>query len=161
LERITASNVRALNKVQPIAIKTQLAHGYRPENARADVWPLSQADDGRTLWVGPDDELHVCFVESPTTGYRWQPRSDPSELEVVGDEPVIADGASITAYGAERIRHVWWRAASHTESAIAADLRRGFGPDGVAEHFEVVVHVRPGRTGDSDHGVSRRQLELS
>lgn len=160
LERITAANLRALVKVQPIDIKTELALGHRPENARADVWPLSQADDGRTLWVSPDDELHVSLVESPTTGYRWRPQSAASELEIAGDEPVTTDVANSPVYGAERLRHVWWRAAAPTQAAIAADLRRGFDPDGVAERFEVAVHVQRARTGDSDHGVSRRQLQL-
>jgi Zn-dependent peptidase ImmA (M78 family)/predicted secreted protein len=160
LDRITAANLRALASVQPIDIKTELALGRRPENARADVWPLSQADDGRTLWVRPDDELHVSLVESPTTGYRWRPQSAASELEIAGDEPVTRADANTSVYGAERLRHVWWRAAAPADAAIAAELRRGFETDGVAEHFEVAVHVQPSLTGDSDHGVSRRQLQL-
>ena len=160
LERITASNMRTLVHVQPIDIKTELALGRRPDNARADVWPLSQADDGRTLWVSLDDELHVSLAESPTTGYRWRPEPTPAELEVAGDEPVTPADADPAAYGAQRLRHVWWRAVSPTETAIAADLRRSFDPDNVADRFKVAVHVQPGRTGDSDHGVSRRQLQL-
>lgn len=165
LERISAANLEALARVHPIDIKTGLALGRRPENARADVWPLSQADDGRTLWVSPDDELHVSLVESPTTGYRWRPQPDSSELHVAGDEPVTNGDEPVTngdepVYGAKRLRHVWWRAVAPTDGAIAADLRRGFDPHGVAERFEVTVHVQPSRTGQSDHGVSRRQLQL-
>lgn len=158
LDRITTANMRALQRVQPIDIKTELAHGHRPANARADVWPLSQSDAGRTLLISPDDELHVSLVESPTTGYRWSPDAATDELQMAGNEPVVDSAGAV--YGAERVRHVWWRAQAPTTAAIAADLRRGFDPDAVAAHFEVSVHVEPGRTGDSDRGVSRRQLQL-
>lgn len=160
LERISAANMQALLKVRPIVIKTELALGRPPENARADVWPLSQADDGRTLSVSRDDELHVSLLESPTTGYRWQTRDGANELEFVGEEPVAHVDAGSRVYGAQRLRHVWWRAGPPTRTTIGADLRRAFEPDGVAEHFEVAVHVQPSRTGDSDHGVNRRQLQL-
>ncbi len=159
MERISVPNLQALLKVQPITIKTELALGRRPVNARADVWPLSQADDGRTVSVSRDDELHVSLLESPTTGYRWQPRDDSNQLEFVGEEPVQRDAGS-RVYGGERLRHVWWRAGPPTHAAIGADLRRGFEPDAVAEQFEVAVRVEPSRTGDSDHGVNRRQLQL-
>lgn len=160
LKRITAANMRELLRFQPIDIKTELALGHRPVNARADVWPLSRDDNGRTLWIRPDDEVHVRLLESPTTGYRWRPDEPTAQIEMVGDEPVQGDAAEGRVYGADRTRHVWWRALAPAQAAVAADLRRSFDLDAVADRFEVLLHVVPTLTGESDHGVNRRQLQL-
>lgn len=160
LERITPAVTRQLLKVSPIDIKTGLAAGHKPENSRADVWPLTRADDGRRLAVGLDDEVHVCLVESPTTGYRWRPTPGVDELQIVGDEPLRPDSDHDGSYGAERLRHLWWRALAPTDAALAADLRRSFDPDAIADRFQISVHVEPARTGEADRGVSRRQLQL-
>jgi Zn-dependent peptidase ImmA (M78 family)/predicted secreted protein len=160
LERINATNAHELLKAQPIEIKTELAFGHRPANARADVWPLSKEDDGRTLQISRDDEVHVRLVESPTTGYRWRPEQPDGQLELVGDEPVRAVPPGERVYGAERVRHVWWRATGPADGAVAADLRRSFDADGAADRFEVGLRVMPSLTGDSEHGVNRRQLQL-
>lgn len=158
LDRITATNTRDLLKAHPIDIKAELALGRRPANPRADVWPLSREDGGRTLRISPEDEVHVRLTESPTTGYRWRPDQPAAEIQIVGDEPVNGDSTGGRVYGAERTRHVWWRALAPTETGIAVDLRRSFDPGAVADHFEVALHVVPTVTGKSDHGVSRRQL---
>ena len=153
LDRISTANVQQLMKVRPLTIKTELALGRPPQNARADVWPLTPADDGRTLNVSRDDELHLSLLESPTTGYRWRPRGD---VDLVGEETAAPTGDRV--YGASRLRHVWWRAGAPTSTTIGADLSRGFEPKESAGRIEVAVHVQPGRTGESDHGVNRRQL---
>ncbi|MBA3422829.1 MAG: ImmA/IrrE family metallo-endopeptidase [Thermoleophilaceae bacterium] len=161
LGRINAANARELLKLSLIDIKTELTLGHRPANARADVWPLLREDAGRTLSIRPDDEVHVRLVESPTTGYRWRPDQPAAPIEIVGDEPVPDAAAQGRAYGAERTRHMWWRALAPTETAVAADLRRSFDPDAVADRFEIALRVLPTITGESDHGVSRRQLQLA
>lgn len=159
LERITTSNTRELLRAHPIDIKTRLAHGHRPGNARADIWPLSQADDGRVLWVSPQDEIHVSLDESPTTGFRWDLSTAPKEVEVVGDEPLTrTDDHQV--YGRLRTRHFWWRALAPAHTALGADLRRSFDPEGVAERFEVTVNIVANPIGDAEQGVSRRQLQL-
>jgi predicted secreted protein len=160
LDRITFGVAQDLLKVSPITIKTALAAGQKPANARADVWALTRGDDGRRLAIGLDDEVHVSLEESPTTGYRWRPTPDVDELQIVGDEPLPQQFGD-ESYGAERLRHLWWRAMAPTEAALAADLRRGFDADAIADRFEVTVQVEPARTGDADHGVSRRQLQLA
>lgn len=62
----------ALLNVQPIEIKQGLAHGHRPVNRNADVWPL----DARTSYVHRldvtiEDEIVIALPENRTTGHRW------------------------------------------------------------------------------------------
>ena len=160
LERITSNNARNLLRVQPIDIKTQLAHGERPANSRADVWPVDVNDNGRDLWVGLDDEVHALLPETPTTGYRWRPLRNSDAVEVAGDRPVR--DTDFTAYGSARERHVWWRALRPAQTAIAADLSRSFdeGTRAPEERFEISLHIAPRLTGESGQGVSRRQLQV-
>jgi Zn-dependent peptidase ImmA (M78 family)/predicted secreted protein len=159
LERISATNAKSLLGVQPIDIKTQLALGERPANARADVWPVSVDDNGRELWVGLDDEVHALLTETPTTGYRWRPDADSDAVQIAGDEP-IRDRMD-SGYGTERERHLWWRALAPADTAIAAGLRRSFQEANTPqERFEICLHVAAPLTGESGRGVSRRQLQL-
>lgn len=161
LDRITISNARDLLRARPIDIKTELALGTRPANSRADVWPLTLDDSGRQLWVGPQDELHAVLPESPTTGYRWRPAPPDAAIEIAGDQPLPTNGSGPRRYGTTRKRHMWWRALQPADVSVAAELSRSFerDPDPV-QRFEVSLHVLPSRTGESDHGVSRRQLQL-
>jgi Zn-dependent peptidase ImmA (M78 family)/predicted secreted protein len=160
LERISAANARALHQQHPIDIKTDLALGHRPANARADVWPLAREDDGRTVWVSPEDEVHIRLNETPTTGYRWRLADLAEDVTLVGDERVER-GEDERVYGATRTRHVWWRALAPADTAVAAELARSFDPDGIAERFQVALHVVANPIGDAEQGVSRRQLKLS
>lgn len=157
LQRIGTANARALHQQHPIDIKTDLALGHRPANARADVWPLAREDDGRTLVVSQGDEVHVSLRETSTTGYRWRLADLAEDVTLVGDERVEGE----RLYGATRTRHVWWRALAPADTAVTAELIRPFDPDGVAERFQVALHVVANPIGDAEQGVSRRQLNLS
>ena len=161
LDRITVNNARQLHKAHPIDIKTDLALGHRPANARADVWPLTETDNGRTLWVTAADEIHASLQESPSSGFRWRPVGADDGVEVLGEEPLRpeSDGTSLV-YGASRVRHLWWRAIAPTRAAIVAELCRSFEPDASVARFEVAVQIAANPIGDAEQGVSRRQLQL-
>jgi Zn-dependent peptidase ImmA (M78 family)/predicted secreted protein len=160
LDRITYANARELLRAHPIDIKTTLARGERPLNARADVWPLTLADSGRELWIGTGDEVHAVLPESPTTGFRWQ-AEDGGGVELAGNRAlrVETDGRR---YGGTRERHVWWRAQEAADVAVGCELRRSFeGPAAEpAGRFEVALHVLPAPTGAANHGLIERQRQL-
>lgn len=160
LDRITYANAQELLRARPIDIKTALAHGERPLNSRADVWPLTLADSGRELWIGTGDEVHAVLPESPTTGYRWQ-AEDTRSVELAGTRAARGETDG-PRYGATRERHVWWRAQEAAEVAVGCELRRSFEDPAAepAERFEVALHVLPPPTGVIDHGLIERQRRL-
>lgn len=62
----------ALLNVQPMEIKQGLAHGHRPVNKNAEVWPLdARISYAHQLDVTVDDEIVIALPENRTTGYRW------------------------------------------------------------------------------------------
>lgn len=63
--------VEALLRIPVLQAKQQAAFGRRPDNGRADVWPVEAPADGAHLRVAVDDELVLALPENRTTGYRW------------------------------------------------------------------------------------------
>jgi predicted secreted protein len=88
LEVISGSEVRVLLKARPLAIKTNLARGNPPLNARADVWLIDERWNAASLQINPDDEVLLQLPENRTTGYRWQSRDELAERDqLTGLEP--------------------------------------------------------------------------
>lgn len=71
LGKITRQTAAALRDETPKAIKAVIVRGVRPQDVRADIWPLEAGDAGRRLYPRVNDELRIDLPESPSTGYRW------------------------------------------------------------------------------------------
>lgn len=81
LEVVDRGEEQVLLKARPLAIKTNLARGNPPLNARADVWLVDEHWNGASLQVNQDDEVLVQLPENRTTGYRWQSPREISERD--------------------------------------------------------------------------------
>ena len=71
LRIVTGRQRDTLLQVPPLKAKQALAHGHRPENGNADIWPVDENAMHHKLDVLLDDEIIVALPENRTTGYRW------------------------------------------------------------------------------------------
>lgn len=71
LNQLAASVAEELFRQRPLSIKTDLAHGRRPINGWADVWPVDERWDDQVLPLHLEDEAVISLPENRTTGYRW------------------------------------------------------------------------------------------
>jgi predicted secreted protein len=71
LRLINGLDREALLGVSLLNIKKQLAHGHRPRNGRADVWPVNERSLHHSVEVAVDDEIVIGLPENRTTGFRW------------------------------------------------------------------------------------------
>lgn len=159
LHKIDWRQARQLRKHKPIDIKTRIAGGRRPENARADVWRVGEEYDGAQLLVRVEDEIHVKLAENPTSGARWLPVDDgggPLTLLDSWREPVDDE----EVYGRSRLRHLWFRASEPGSAALTLGLARPQNPRRRARTFALEVAIASRRTGESDRGVSEHQQAL-
>jgi Zn-dependent peptidase ImmA (M78 family)/predicted secreted protein len=151
LEKITWAETRTL-RFPPIEIKTTLAAGRRPRDARADVWLVRDTDTERDLPVRVNDEIVLRLPEIPSSGYVWTlHRIQFASLEVV-DEVTEAVDDEGDRHGGSAIRRVHLRAISPGVDDIAVVLRRPWEDEPVRQ---VVVHVHVARepTGDAASGL--------
>ncbi len=68
---ITADIGRDLRESQPKKAKQIAAEGAEPSSWHADVWAISEKDNGTVLLGGPDDLLVVALKEHSAAGYAW------------------------------------------------------------------------------------------
>lgn len=158
LHKIDWRAARSLRKERPIEIKTRIADGRRPENARADVWHIDERYDGEQIAVRVDDELHVTLVEQPTGGARWLATDAPHGLALLDSwrEPAPVQTDRVT-YGRPRMRHLWFRVTDPGEATVSLVLARPQNPDRSAASFRLDVAIAERRTGITEQGVSRLQ----
>jgi hypothetical protein len=91
LEKITWAEARKL-RLPPIEIKTTLAAGRRPQDARADVWLVRETDTERDLPLRVSDEVVLRLPEMPSSGYVWTlHRIQFASLEVVDEVTEAVD----------------------------------------------------------------------
>ncbi len=109
LEKITWAEARKL-RLPPIEIKTALAGGRRPQDARADVWLVDETDTERDLPLRVGDEIVLRLPEIPSSCYAWPlHRIEFASLEVVDEIAEAVDNEG-DRYGSSAIRRVHLRA---------------------------------------------------
>jgi Zn-dependent peptidase ImmA (M78 family) len=158
LHKIHWRHARELRKQKPIDIKTRLAGGRRPENARADMWRVDEQYDGEQIVVRVEDEIHVALAENPTTGARWLPRGRTEAITLIDSWPEPDAGEQV--YGRPRFRHFWFRADEPGSAALSLALARPQNQRRIARTFELEIAIARRRTGESDHGLSEHQRVL-
>lgn len=162
LNKISEHQRTALETWQPIDLKIELGNGTRPAHARADVWDLTAARRQRRLDLRLADELHLRLPELPSSGYRWDVivGDGHDALELVADELEPVGLAVHERIGAERLRHVWWRAGAPVHTTLEVRLVRPWESSDApaADAFTVPLSVTAPRTGlEVPAGISERQ----
>lgn len=179
LKTITEQVAAELRRQEPKAVKEEIGRGVRPENVRADVWPLESHDSGRLLYPRVDDELRLALPETPSTGFVWTVNG-PGIVDQRGGEvpPERLDGASFALardefeprgmsdqglrFGAGGTRHLVYRVLQPGRHALQLVKRRPWQRDAtVAETFEIELEVAPNPTGDSGQGLTERVKSLA
>jgi Zn-dependent peptidase ImmA (M78 family)/predicted secreted protein len=162
LNKLGDRDVERLTKLEPIEIKAEVAGGVKPANSRADVWLVDDKSTRRRLQLRIGDELHIRLREIPSSGYRWvteQRRLDGC-LELVKDELEPSDLERARRVGAERQRHLWWRASKPAEGTLSLRLRRRHvaASQSAAEVVDLSLSIaRPRAELDDGQGMSGRQ----
>lgn len=73
LGKITPGEARALAGRKPLAVKSELRGGReRIADARADLWLLTEQQNGAVLQCRVGDELHLRLPEDLSLGRQWQ-----------------------------------------------------------------------------------------
>jgi predicted secreted protein len=91
MEYVSRTHMTELLNVSPLSIKTQVGHGDRPVNGRADVWAVDENWDGQTLDLLQDDEIVVSLPENRTTGFRWISAADDAQRLASINEPPASE----------------------------------------------------------------------
>jgi Zn-dependent peptidase ImmA (M78 family) len=162
LNKLGDGDVTRLAKREPIEIKTELGGGVKPADSRADVWLVEEESRQRQLHLRIGDELHIRLREIPSSGYRWNPEQKQLDgsLELLQDELEPSDLEQARRVGAERRRHLWWRASKPAQGTLSLRLRRRRAdpsrPPVDALDFALSIEA-PRVEPDEGQGVSRRQ----
>jgi Zn-dependent peptidase ImmA (M78 family) len=73
LGKITSDEARALASRKPLAVKSELRGGReRIADARADLWLLTDQQNGAVLQCRVGDEFHLRLPEDLSLGRQWQ-----------------------------------------------------------------------------------------
>ncbi|MCW3474690.1 ImmA/IrrE family metallo-endopeptidase [Limobrevibacterium gyesilva] len=64
--------VDALRKVPVARLKSKLGGEFKPRNSWADVWRLTNKDNGARVVGNPDDLLRIELEEAAGSGYQWE-----------------------------------------------------------------------------------------
>lgn len=84
-------DVDALRKTKVAKLKLGLGEEFRPADSWADVWKVTDRDDGATITGNPDDLIRVELDEAVGGGFRWNAEA----LSEAGYE-VLADSSSFS-----------------------------------------------------------------
>lgn len=162
LKKIPEYRAQELLRVTPKQIKQQIGHGLSPGNPWAEVWPVEEAQAGRSIKVAVEDEISVSLSEIPSTGFIWVP--DMDDLTDHGDaEPSVAliknehdpvDHSSLADQtGARGHRYMTFRALKAGGCKLCISLQRPWQkPSEPAKVFDLEVQIRSKPTGDADRG---------
>lgn len=108
LNKLTPDHAHELGRQRPLTVKSGLRGGReRISDARADVWLLTDAQDGAELQCRVGDEIHVQLPEDLSRGLQWQladlptptPVSAGTTLTWTGDETLELAPATDSAAG--------------------------------------------------------------
>ena len=103
-----------------------------------DMLVIDQTQNGSAVETSVGDSFQLKLAENPTTGYRWQLRTDVAPALRLVQESFEASGSAPGGAGAR----CWSFAADHPGSIeIRLELRRSWQPQ-PANSFGVTVNVK-------------------
>jgi len=111
------SDVDIILKTKVAALKGKLGEEFRPTNSWADVWNISEPDNGETLSGNPEDLLRIELEEEANGGFQW----NVEILRQAGFE-ILSDTSSFSKdpllYGAPAQRTLIARPPSDPTKAV-------------------------------------------
>lgn len=128
LDIVDVRRERELLEVSRLAAMTQLAHGMRPRDGRADVWMVDERWHQEHVEVNVNDQVVISLPERPSTGARWvSPGVVASRDRRAGRAPVALTGEGIGLLGSgQPIDAPSPRRKRKPPSVIIADLAKPF-----------------------------------
>jgi Zn-dependent peptidase ImmA (M78 family) len=133
---LTHSIVAKLRAEEPKRLKlAALAGRAELTNSWADVWTITQADDGLTFQGGPEDIVIFRIPERVSAGYLWdESRLRADGLELLADE---REEATEGDCGTAVTRVLVTRVAESREYRVSFAERRPWRPDDAAASLTV------------------------
>lgn len=162
LKKIPEYRIQEFLQVAPKQIKQQFGHGLSPANPWAEVWPIEEAQGGRSIKVAVDDEISISLSEIPSTGFIWIPDMDvltnhseaePSVALIQNEHDPIDRHSLIDQTGTRGHRYMTFRALKAGECELRISLQRPWlEASEPAKVFNIQVQVKSKPTGDADRG---------
>lgn len=105
------------------------------------VVTLTQADNGKTVTIRPDEIVEIMLTENPSTGFRWSlVRDNDENLDLLTSDYIPPTGPGVGGAG----QHVWkFKAKEPGEARMV--LRRGRAWEGdksTVEQVELTIRVQ-------------------
>jgi Zn-dependent peptidase ImmA (M78 family) len=155
LGKITFDEARALASRKPLAVKSELRGGReRIADARADLWLLTEQQNGAVLQCRVGDEVHLRLPEDLSLGRQWQ-------LEGLATPAPVPSAAALSWSGDDLLelrQGPDLQQAPETAAAPASALEVVVDEHVGAEQVAGAVPTSPGHTGwpDLPEGGSRQ-----
>jgi hypothetical protein len=147
----------ALRKVSVATLKARMGEKHRPDNAWADVWRVTDRDDGRTIIGNPDDLIRVELDEDSGSGFQW----NADALRHAGYE-VLLDTSKFdrdpAVYGAPAKRILIARPGGQRKSALTlreSQPWRKLEPDDPT--FSIALELEGAEQGGFSRAYQRRR----
>lgn len=93
LGHLTLAEALAIVDVQPIALKREILGGTAPNNARGDIWMLTDADRDRILEPGLGDQMVFDLPNHAASGRLWSVDEAQSDGFVL--KPFVRDAREV------------------------------------------------------------------
>ena len=102
---------------------------------------LTQPDNGKSVTIGPSDNLQIAVNENPGPGFRWTVEgADNETLEVLSSDYVPATSPMPGGSG----QHVWRFKAKNPGDVrlLLKHWRSWEGEKSIVERLEFTIHVK-------------------
>jgi inhibitor of cysteine peptidase len=102
---------------------------------------LTQADNGKSVTIGPGETVRISLDENPSTGFRWALEQGNDEiLELLTSDYIQGSGPGVGGGG----KRVWKFTAKKSGDArlVMKRWRTWEGDKSTVERLEVTIHVK-------------------
>lgn len=125
-------------------IKTDILGGIALADPWADVWLLSEGDEGAHLEAGPNDVFVVELAEPASSGYRW----DPSPAVDAGFVR-LADASTFSesVVGGPAVRRLGFTTRTGPQLELSLRLSRSFATETDSRTFGISISTVGTRRG--------------
>jgi Zn-dependent peptidase ImmA (M78 family)/predicted secreted protein len=154
---------RVLNRVQrdnllatePKEIKKAILTHYKPPDWRADVWVISDRDEGALIEGGRNDVFVVQLRENSGAGYLWSfEELERAGFTIVSDDQESEEPDDSEAVGGVLTRRVTARSGSRTRCNVTLHEERPWIPQKRSNEF----HLRCDLRGPEEAGMWEPEL---
>lgn len=141
---LSYDEVRGLSRARIGDLKAELGAGHKPADSWADVWKVTQRDNGARLLGNPDDLVRIELEEAVSSGHRWNVETlAAADWELLEDRSAFSTDPLI--YGAPSTRVVVARPRHGGQGEIALRERQPWAqetPDTAALQLAVALQGR-------------------